>query len=112
MAEMKRQLLTIGALLIVIVVALLLVPVIGWGLVFPVVLLLFGLWVVALGVMRSLNQQKYERSSFSTLSLGMLLVVVGGAWSLLVLGFNWVYSLALLLLVLAALAIAAALKRK
>ena len=112
MAEMKRQLLTIGALLIVIVVALLLVPVIGWGLVFPVVLLLFGLWVLALGVMRSLNQQKYERSSFSTLSLGMLLIVVGGAWSLMVLGFNWVYSLALLLLVLAALAVAAALKRK
>jgi len=112
MAEARRQLLTIGALLIVIVVGLLLVPVIGWGLVVPVILLLFGLWMVALAAMPGANPQKYERSSFSTLSLGMLLIVVGGAWSMLVLGFNWVYSLALILLILAALAIAAALRRK
>jgi hypothetical protein len=112
MTEAKRQLLTIGAFLVSVVVGLVLVPIIGWGFVVPVILILFGLWTLALAVMRGANPQKYERSSFSTLSLGMLLIVVGGAWSLLALGFTWVYSLALILLILAALAIAVALKRK
>ena len=112
MAEARRQLLTVGVLLIVIVLALLLAPFIGWGLVIPVVLLLFGLWMLALAAMRGANPQKYERSSFSTLSLGLLLIVVGGAWSILVLGYNWVYAIALILLVFAALAIAVAMKRK
>lgn len=112
MAEARRQLLTLGALLISIVVGLLLVPIVGWGLVAPVVLLLFGLWMVALAFIRGSSPQKYERSSFNTLSLGTLLIAVGGAWAMLVLGFSWVYSLAIILLLFAALAIAAALKRK
>lgn len=112
MAEGKRQLLTIGAFLVAAVIALLLTPVIGWSLVVPVILLLFGGWVLVLAGMRGSNPQKYERSSFSTLTLGVLLIVVGGAWSMLALGLDWVYALALILLVLAAIAVAAALKRK
>ena len=112
MAEARRQLLTLGALLIVIVAGLLLVPFIGWYLVVPVILMLFGLWLLALGLMRSGDPQKYERNVFSTLSLGLLLIAVGGGLSMIVLGSNWVYSLALILLLLAALAIAEALRRK
>lgn len=112
MAEAKRQLLTIGALLIVIVIAVLLVPITGWGLTIPLILMLFGFWIVVLSAIRGSNPQKYARSAFSTLSLGLLLIVVGGAWSILTFGINWIYSIALILIVLAALAIAAALKRK
>jgi hypothetical protein len=114
MSEARRQLLTIGAFFIVLVVAIVLYAAgaISWTLIVPVVLVLFGLWILALSVMRGANPQKYERSSFSTLSMGLLCVVVGGAWSLLVIGLNWLYALALILLVLAALAIAAALRRK
>ncbi len=112
MAEARRQLLTLGALLISVVVGLLFVPIIGWGLVVPLVLLLFGVWMAVLAFMRGNSPQKYERSAFSTLSLGFLLIAVGGAWAMLVLGFSWVYSLAIILLLLAALAIAAALRRK
>jgi hypothetical protein len=112
MAEGRRQLLTIGAFLVIVVVALLLAPFIGWGLVVPVILVLFGGWMLALAAMRGSNPQKYERSSFSTLSLGVLMIVVGGAWAMLVLGLDWVYALALILLMLGALAIAAASKRK
>lgn len=112
MAEARRQLLTIGALLISIVVGLLLVPFTGWGLVIPVVLIFFGLWMLALALIRGGSPQKYERSAFSTLSLGFLLMAVGVAWAMLAFGFNWVYSLALILLLLAAFAIAVALKRK
>jgi O-antigen/teichoic acid export membrane protein len=112
MAENRRNLLTIGALLISVVIALVLVPVTGWGLTFPLVLLIFGLWMVALSAIRGSNPQKYERDAFSTLSLGLLLVVIGGAWSMLAYGISWIYSLALILVVLAALAIAAALRHK
>ena len=112
MAEARRQLLTIGVFFVVLVVAIVLYAAgaIDWTLIVPVVLALFGIWLLALAAMRSANPQKYERGSFSTLSMGLLLIAVGGAWYLF--SFSWLYSLALILVVFAALAIAAALKRK
>jgi O-antigen/teichoic acid export membrane protein len=115
MAEGKRQLLSIGVFFIIIVVAILLVPAIGlsWWLVVPVILVLAGLWTLALAAMRSSNPQKYERGAFSTLSLGLLMIAAGGAWYLLALDVsNWLYAVALILLMLGALAIAAASRRK
>jgi hypothetical protein len=114
MAEDRRQLLTIGAFFIVLVVALLLAAtqVISWWLFGPVVLVLLGVWMMALAAIRSANQQKYARSPFSTVALGVTLIVVGGAWGIVALGQNWIYALALILLACAAIAIAAALKRK
>ena len=112
MAEAKRQLLTIGAFFIVLVVAIVLyvANIIGWTLIVPLVLVLFGVWILVLAGMRSSTLQKYERGAFSTLSLGLLLVAVGGASYLF--AYNWLYSLALILLLFGAIAIAAALKRK
>ena len=111
MAESKRQLLSIGVFFIIIVVAILLVAVnvISWWLIVPVILVLAGVWTLALAAMRSSSPQKYERGAFSTLSLGLLMIAVGGAWYL---SFNWLYAIALILLVLGALAIAAATRRK
>lgn len=111
MAEERRTLLTIGAFFLTLVVAMVLYAanVISWTLIAPVVLVLFGVWMLVLAGMRSSNPQKYARDAFSTMSLGLLLIGVGGAWCLF--AFNWLYSL-VLLLVLAVLAIAAALKRK
>ena len=112
MAEAKRQLLTIGAFFIVLVVAIVLyvANIIGWTLIVPLVLVLFGVWILVLAGMRSSTLQKYERGAFNTLSLGLLLVAVGGAWYLF--AYNPLYSLALILLLFGVLAIAAALKRK
>ena len=112
MSESRRQLLTIGVSLIIVVVAILLAAtqIIGWDLFVPVILVFLGVWILALAAMRGANPQKYERSSFSTTIMGLLLVAVGGAWYLF--SFNWLYSLALILLVCAGAAIAAALKRK
>ena len=112
MAEAKRQLLTIGAFFIVLVVAIVLyvAGIIGWTLIVPLVLVLFGVWILVLAGMRSSTLQKYERGVFSTLSLGLLLVAVGGASYLF--AYNPLYSLALILLLFGVLAIAAALKRK
>jgi hypothetical protein len=111
MAESKRQLLSIGVFFIIIVVVILLVAanVISWWLVVPVILILAGVWTLALAAMRSSSPQKYGRGAFSSLSFGLLLIALGGAWYLFT--YSWLYSLALILLVLAAIAIAAALKR-
>ena len=112
MAQAKRQLLTIGAFFIVLVVAILLyvAGIIGWTLIVPLVLVLFGVWILGLAGKRSSTLQKYERGAFSTLSLGLLLVAVGGVWYLFT--YNWLYSLALILLLFGVIAIAAALRRK
>lgn len=112
MAESKRQLLTIGVFFIILVVAILLVAtnIITLGLIVPLILGLFGLWILVMAVMRGATPMKYERSAFSTMAMGVGLIVVGAAWYLF--SFNWLYSLALILLALGAIAIAAALRRK
>jgi hypothetical protein len=112
MSESNRNLLTIGIFILTIVVAILLyvANIIDWTLIVPVVLLLSGLWLLALGAIRQSKPVKYERSSFSTMALGFVAVAIGGAWFLY--RFNWLYSLVVILLVVAALAIVAALKRK
>jgi hypothetical protein len=112
MAESRRETLSIGVFLIIIVVAIILyvASLIDWTLIFPLVLVLSGCWTLVLAGMRAANPQKYERGAFSTVSLGLLLIAVGGAWYLF--AVNSLYSLALVLLVLGALAIAAALRRK
>jgi hypothetical protein len=112
MSESRRQLLSIGAFFIILVVAILLLAtkIIALELVVPLVLGLFGICIIALGAMRSSNPQKYERSAFSTMAMGGCLIVLGAAWYLF--SFGWLYSLALILLALGLVAIAAALRRK
>ena len=113
MAESRRETLSVGVVLIILVVAIMLYAtqvISDWTLIFPLVLVLSGCWSLVLAGMRASNPQKYERGAFSTMGLGLLLVAVGGAWYLF--SFNPLYSLALVLLVFAALAIAAALRRK
>jgi hypothetical protein len=112
MSESNRQLLSIGVFFLTVVVAILLFAagLIGWTLIVPVVLVLSGLWALALAGLRAVKPQKYERGTFSTMALGLGMIAVGGAWFLF--AFSWIYSLVVILLAVAALAIAAALKRK
>jgi hypothetical protein len=112
MSESSRNLLTIGVFILTIVVAIVLyvAGLIGWTLIVPMVLLLSGLWMLALGAIRAGKPVKYERSSFSTMALGLCAIAIGGAWFLF--SFNWLYSLIVVLLVVAGLAIAAALRCK
>ena len=112
MSESRRQLLSIGAFFIILVVAILLAAttILPWGLFVPLVLVLFGIWIIALAAMRGANPQKYERSPFSTMAMGGCLIVLGAAWYLF--AFGWLYSLALILLALGLIAIAAAMRKK
>ena len=113
MAESSRDLLSIGAFLIIIVVAILLFAAdfIDWTLIIPVILVLSGCWTLVLAGMRASNPQKYERGAFSTMGLGLLLIAVGGGWYLFSVNLA-LYAVVLVLLALAAIAIAAALRRK
>lgn len=113
MSGARRELLSVGAFFIILVVAIILYATgaIGLALVVPVVLVLLGTWMLALAAIRWLSPQKYERDVFSTLGIGLLLIAVGGAWYL-AMAINWLYAAALVLLAIAVLAIVAALKRK
>jgi hypothetical protein len=109
----KTGLLSIGVFLIVFVISIILYTPLGyvdWPLIPPLILALFGCWIIVLAGIRTLNPQKYELGPFSTFAWGLLLVAIGGAW--FVYGTNPLYSLVIILLVLGALAIAAALRRK
>ena len=113
MAESRRQLLSIGVLFIVAVVAIVLFAAgafADWLNIFPIIFILFGGWMLALSGIRAKNPQKYERESFATLELGVLLIALGGCW--LLWRINWLYSVALGLLVLGAIAVVAAMRRK
>jgi hypothetical protein len=112
MSNSDRQLLSFGAFLIIIVVGILLAVanIISWGLFVPVVAVLCGCWAIALAGMRAGKPQKYERGTFSTLASGIGLIALGAAWYLF--GINPIYSLVVILLLVAAIAIAAALRLK
>jgi hypothetical protein len=112
MSNNDRQLLSFGVLLIILAVGILLsiAGIIGWGLFVPVVAVLSGLWTIALGSLLKSKTQKYEQGSFSTMASGAGLIALGAAWYLF--GINWLYSLVIILLAIAALAIATSLRRK
>lgn len=111
----KSGLVSIGVFLIIVVMSILLYQPLqiikDWTLLLPLIIALSGCWLAVLAGMRHSSPRKYERGPFSTLSWGLLLVAIGGAWFMYDYGW-WYYSLAIVLLALAALAIAAALKRK
>jgi hypothetical protein len=112
MSESNRELLSIGAFIVTVVIGILLYAtgLIDWTLIAPVVLVIFGAWMLGLASIRGSKPIKYERGAFGTLALGLCLIAAGGAWFLF--SINWLYSIVVLLLVVAALAIAASLKRR
>jgi peptidoglycan/LPS O-acetylase OafA/YrhL len=109
-----RNLLTIGAIFVVIVISILLyypANLYDGYYILPTIIGLFGIWLEALSLMQHSNPEKYGRGAFSYFGWGLLLMAVGGAWFLDGYGYG-IYGLALILLVLGGLAIAAALRRK
>lgn len=112
--ESNRQLLTVGVFLVALAVGVLLyaASLISWVLILPVVLLVFGCWMLIVAYMQSTSPVKYGRSPFGTMALGLTMIAVGGAWFLFDFTGNILYALVLVLLALATLGIAAALKHK
>lgn len=81
-----------------------------WLMIFSMVLTFYGVWVMVLAGIRTKSPEKYERGAFSTFVWGILLAVIGGAWFVFIQTAYWVYSLALLLVVVGILAVVAALR--
>jgi hypothetical protein len=112
MSDSDRQLLSFGVFIIIIVIGILLVlaGLINWGLFVPVILVLCGFWTIALAGIRASKPQKYERGVYGTIGIGLALIALGGAWYLY--QFGWLYSLVIILLAIAAVAITTALRPK
>jgi hypothetical protein len=110
----RRDILSFGVFLIIVVVGILLYQplqvITDWTLIVPFIITLSGLWLIVLAGMRSSSPQKYEMGAFSTLSWGLAFVAIGGAWFLY--GYGWYYSLVVLLIVAAAVAIVASMKKQ
>jgi len=114
MAQGTRELLSIGVLLVIVVVGIVLYQplqiVTDWALILPFVTALFGCWLIALAGIKTSNPQKYEIGAYATLSWGILLLATGGAWFLY--SYGWYYSIIVIVMAVAILAISTALKRK
>jgi hypothetical protein len=109
----SRELLSIGAFLVIVVIAFIvyLMPLnLSPWMVPALIIALSGCWLMVLAAMQARSPQKYGRSAFSYMSWGALLIAVGGAWFLY--SISWLYALLIVLLVLGGVAIAAALARK
>jgi len=107
MPQRQLGLLSFGVL--VVIIAILLLLQLGWDTIFSLTLTFFGLWVILLAGLRAKNPVKYERSAFSTLIWGIMLLVIGGAWLLNIQTGYWLYSAVLLLVIVGILAVASAL---
>jgi predicted MFS family arabinose efflux permease len=112
MSKSQPGLLTLGAFIIIIAVAVILgaATVISWYAVVPLIIALYGCWLIAYAGIRTRNTSKYERSAFSFFGWGILLAAIGFGWTLSYYGMNPIYILAAVLLLLGVLAVVAALK--
>ncbi len=110
MPQRQLDLLSFGVLIVILAILLIAYgPNQQWDKILSLTIALYGLWIIALAGIRAKSPDKYERGSFSTFVMGILLVAVGGAWFLNIETGYWLYSIVLLLIVVGVLAIASAL---
>jgi len=110
MSKEQQGLLTIGAFIIIVAIVLIIAAgnLISWWEVIPLIIAFNGCWLIAAAGIRAKNPSKYERSAFSLFGWGILLAAVGFGLDLNVRGLPPVFTLALILLLLGALAVVAA----
>jgi apolipoprotein N-acyltransferase len=116
MSKSQQGLLTAGALIIIIAIVIIAAaipsPPISWWEVIPLIVAFYGCWLIVAAGIRTQNPSKYERSAFSLFGWGMLVAAIGFGWDFNVRGMSWVYTFAVVLLLLGILAVVAALKPK
>lgn len=79
----------------------------------PLIVGLYGCWMMGLAGIKHRNPSKYERGALSTFAWGLLLAVVGFSSILSIEGLmTMLYAVAAVLLVIGILAIAIAIERK
>ena len=108
----QYEMLSIGALLVIAAVLLVIFAVgviTRFDEVFALIIALYGVWTMILAGIRVRNPEKYGRGAYSTLMMGVLLTLLGGAWVLYIEGTNIIITIALILVVIGILAVATAL---
>jgi len=104
--------LSLGVLVVIVAICLMITTEIGE--ILSLAITFFGVWVIVLAGIKTRTPpeelEKYERGAFSTLAWGIILTAIGGAWFLNIRTGYWLYSLALVLLVLGILVVTAALR--
>ena len=108
----QYEMLSIGALLVIAAVMLVIFSVgviTRFDEVFALIIALYGVWTMILAGIRVRNPEKYGRGAYSTLMMGVLLTLLGGAWVLYIEGTNIIITIALILVVIGILAVATAL---
>ena len=83
---------------------------ISWWEAIPLIIAFYGCWFIIFAGIGTKNQSKYARSAFSTFGWGMLLAAIGFGWDLTIRGWLWVYTLAIVILLLGILGLVAALR--
>ena len=112
MSESRTSLLSLGVFFVIVVVGIVLfiAGLIDWTLIIPVILVLSGAWLIVLASMRRSESNKYAPSAFSYAGTGLVLIAIGGAWYAF--GFDFLYSVVIILLALGAIAIVASVSKK
>lgn len=109
---MARQfeLLSLGALLVIVAVLLVVyaAQLIGFVEVLALVIALYGVWTMILAGIRVRKPEKYGRGAYSTLVMGVILTALGAAWELTIRGTNIIITIAIILVVIGILAVATA----
>jgi Ca2+/Na+ antiporter len=106
----QLDLLTFGVLIVIVAILLITFGQAGqWDRMLSLTIALLGVWIIATAGIRARNPSKYERAAYSTFVMGLLLLAVGGAWFINIETANWIYSIFLLLIVIALIAIGTAL---
>ena len=110
MARQQLDLLSFGVLVVIVAILLITFGQAGqWDRMISLTIALVGVWIIATAGIRARNPSKYERGAYSTFVMGLLLLAFGGAWFINIETANWIYSIFLLLIVIALIAIGTAL---
>jgi len=108
----QYELLSLGVFLVIIAVVLAAYSVLlitRLDEIIPWVIALYGVWTVVLAGIRTRNPEKYGRSAYSTLVMGIVLIAFGGCWELYIVTANLIPAIVLLILVIGVLAVVSAL---
>lgn len=74
-----------------------------------IIIALYGIWTIVLAGIRVRNPEKYGRGAYSTLSMGVVLAALGGAWVFFIETDSIIIAFAIILVVIGILAVASAL---
>jgi len=108
----QYEMLSFGVLLVIIalvLVAYVALIITGLDQVLALVIALYGVWNIVLAGIRVKNPEKYGRSAYETLLMGIVLIALGGSWFLFIATQNIILSIVLILLVIGIIAVISAL---